>query len=96
MFTCRFVGDFVRGIMIESKQIIASLYYLFLFLREAGKSAGYPSSFTAIAYNIFDNIRVITVDKYGMCEDAKMELHVSVSGCLVQERVCLGFCPSRA
>ena len=95
-FTCRIVRNFVCGIMIDCKQIIASFYHLLLVFRETRKSAWYPSSLTAVAYNVFDNIRVIAVYKYGVREDAKMKLHVPVSGCLILGSVCFGYCPARA
>lgn len=82
--------------MIQAKQIIASFYHHFLVFSEAGKTTRYPSSLAAVAYNVFNNIRVITVYEYRMRKDAKMKLQVPVSGCLVLRSVCFWYCPARA
>ena len=82
--------------MIQAKQIVASFYHVLLLFCEAWKSARYPSGFAAVTYNAFNHIRVNTVYKYGMRKDAKMKLHVPVSGCLLLGCVCFGYRPARA
>lgn len=45
------------------------------------------SSFVVVVYDVFNNIWVIVIYKYGMCKDVKMKLYVVIGGGFVFGRV---------